>query len=216
MTSSKYEDPAAAGEVRLWSAPPVGETAVDPATGGEEVLPLPTPEEIERIQRQAYEEAYAQGLEAGRQAGEEAVRARAAELAAVLRSLARPLEALDERVESELVHLVVAVARQLIRREIRTDPGHIVAAVREAVGVLPSSDATVHLHLHPEDAHLVREALTGEQDEGLWRIVEDPALTRGGCRVTTEVSQVDATLERRLAAVAAQVLGGERADDAGA
>ena len=152
MTSSKYEDPAAAGEVRLWSAPPVGETAVDPATGGEEVLPLPTPEEIERIQRQAYEEAYAQGLEAGRQAGEEAVRARAAELAAVLRSLARPLEALDERVESELVHLVVAVARQLIRREIRTDPGHIVAAVREAVGVLPSSDATVHLHLHPEDA----------------------------------------------------------------
>jgi flagellar assembly protein FliH len=37
---------------------------------------------------------------------------------------------------------------------------------------------------------------------------------RGGCRVTTENSQVDATLESRLGAVIAPLLAAERSHDA--
>ncbi len=214
MTSSDRDSPATG--VRVWTVPPVdgAQRQAHPEPSPEPVPAPPTPEEIEHIQKQAYDEAFAIGMEEGRRAGLEAVRPMVERLEAIVRRLARPLEALDQRIEDELTHLVMAVAGQLIRRELRTDPGQIVAAVREAVGVLADTESTVSLHLHPEDARLLRETLTGDEGQGLWRIVEDPALTRGGCRVVNEVSQVDATLERRLAAVAAQVLGGERAEDA--
>jgi len=44
-------------------------------------------------------------------------------------------------------------------------------------------------------------------------VVEDPALTPGGCNIETEHSRIDATVESRLAAVIAQVMGGERSAD---
>jgi flagellar assembly protein FliH len=47
-----------------------------------------------------------------------------------------------------------------------------------------------------------------------WKIVEDPVCARGGCKVLTGSSQVDATLESRLAALINSLLGGERDVDA--
>lgn len=174
---------------------------------------LLTAERIERIEEQAREE----GFEAGRQEGLAAARAeidaRAAMLDRLMGNLAAPLEQVDEEVEQELVALALAVTRQLVRRELRSDPGQIVAVVREAMAVLPSSARSVELRLHPEDATLVREVMRVGEDEPRWRIVEDPVLSRGGCKVNTETTQVDATLESRLNAVVAQVLGGERGED---
>jgi len=45
-------------------------------------------------------------------------------------------------------------------------------------------------------------------------IKEDPTLARGGCKVETDTSQIDASMESRIAEIAAEVLGGERRDDA--
>lgn len=67
------------------------------------------------------------------------------------------------------------------------------------------------MHLHPEDAALVRERLASPQAERAWSIIEDPVLGRGGCRVTAENSEIDARLETRVAAAIAQLLGEERA-----
>ena len=127
--------------------------------------------------------------------------------------LSEPLADLDTTVESELVALAIAIAKHLVRRELKTDPGQIVAVVREAIGALPVTKRHVQLHLHPEDAVLVREALSIAHDERPWRIVEEPTMTRGGCRVVTEVSQLDSTVERRLGAVIAAALGTEREQD---
>jgi len=62
---------------------------------------------------------------------------------------------LDEEVEKELILLVTGIATQIIRREIKMDPGQIIAAVREAIKVLPLSSQKISLYLHPEDADLV-------------------------------------------------------------
>jgi len=51
-------------------------------------------------------------------------------------------------------------------------------------------------------------------EELRWRIVEEPTLTRGGCRVESEDSRIDATVEARLGALIARALGGEREEDA--
>ncbi len=231
-------------EMELWDFPVVGDGEQD-ESGATDVAGLtapPTAESIEQIQQQAHEEAfrqgyqeglqqgleegreqgYQEGLEQGRREGLEQgqtqIQQQLAHWQALMQTLARPLEELDHQVERELVALAMQVARQVVRREIRTDPGQVIGAVRRAVSVLPLSARDVRVYLHPEDAALVREALSADEEseeERRWKIVEDPALARGGCVVETEQSRIDATVESRLAAVIAQVMGGERESDAG-
>jgi flagellar assembly protein FliH len=49
--------------------------------------------------------------------------------------------------------------------------------------------------------------------ERLSVLVEDPVINRGGCKVVTDTSQIDATLESRLASLMAPLLAGARAVD---
>ena len=200
---------------------------------------VPTLEEIEAIQRDAHEEGFAAGYQEGRRegrdqgykkgqqegyaeayqrgyaeglaGGREDLASRVQQLDRILGLLGRPLEALDAAVEEQLTWMTTEIARRLIRRELRTSPGEIVAVVREAVGLLPVASTDVQVRLHPDDAQLIREVLSlGRDDQPIWRIVEDQTLSRGGCLVNTELSRIDATLEKRLGAVIATVLGDER------
>jgi flagellar assembly protein FliH len=106
--------------------------------------------------------------------------------------------------------LAGAIARALIRRELKTQPGQIVAVIRETVALLPASAREVRVHLHPEDAALVRESLAETTMDRAWAIAEDPVLSRGGCRVTSDNSTIDARVEARLGAAIAAALGDER------
>jgi len=198
-----------ASGARSWAPPNMDRAAPAAAQGGT----MLTAAQIEQLQRQAYDEAYTAGLEEGRAAGRNELLAKGGEVERLLGVLARPFEDLDEQVEQELVTLAMALVRQLVRREIRSDPGQIVAVVRDAMALLPVASRNVRLHLHPEDASLVREALTTAGEERPWSIVEDPMLARGGCKVITDYSQVDASLESRLAQLFTQVFGGERGSD---
>ncbi|HVY23218.1 MAG TPA: flagellar assembly protein FliH [Steroidobacteraceae bacterium] len=176
----------------------------------------PTLAELEDVERAAWDEAYAKGLEAGRKAGEQEARKRMEQVTsieAILNALAKPLQQLDREVETQLVSLVFAIAKQVVRRELRIDPAQVIAVVRDTVGLLPLAQRNVRVHLHPEDARLIRERLAEPQSERAWSIIEDPVMSRGGCRVTTDTSQIDARLETRLAAVFAHLMGDDR--DAG-
>jgi len=191
----------------------------------EELTPILTVDEIEAMQKQAYDEAFAQGKMHGFQQGFDEgskkgyednvhlLQSQAATLVSLLESLSEPFKKLDEEVEKELVKLVIGIATQIIRREIKLDSGQIVAVVRETINVLPLASQKISLKLHPEDAGLVRSALALDEISSSWSIVDDPLITRGGCEVDTEISHVDATVEHRLAAVIATVLGGDRERD---
>jgi len=187
---------ASGSEVESWALQPVD---------GDHLKNLSaiTARQIEQVQQQAYQE----GFEQGRQDG---FALSAQRLESILAGLAEPLGKLDETIMDELAALIIACTRQLIRRELRTNPGEIIGIVREALGVLPVSARKIRVLLHPEDAVLVRENLGSHSAERRWSIEEDASITRGGCRVVTENSQIDASIESRLAAVAARMLGNER------
>jgi len=53
------------------------------------------------------------------------------------------------------------------------------------------------LVLNPEDANLVRQMLAYEYQESVWRVIEDPHMARGGCRIETAEGELDATVETR-------------------
>ncbi|PWV63280.1 flagellar assembly protein FliH [Plasticicumulans acidivorans] len=163
---------------------------------------------------------HAEGLARGEADGAAAAAARAeaelngrlALLDELARELARPLQTLDAELEADLLTLVVAIARQLVRRELRTAPGEIVAVIREAVPLLPVANRSIEIRLHPEDAALVRELGLGGED---WRLLEDPTLSRGGCQLNAEHSHIDASVETRLGKVVATLLGSARGEEAG-
>jgi flagellar assembly protein FliH len=60
---------------------------------------------------------------------------------------------------------------------------------------------------------LVRDALSMHDEDQPLKIIEDPIQTRGGCRILTDTSQIDATVESRINAIIANLLGGERSTD---
>lgn len=167
--------------------------------------------QLEALQKQAYDEAYAQGLLDGAAEGTARAQAQGERLDGLLEQLARPFRELDECVEKQLVQLAMIVARNVIRRELKTDPSHVIGAVREALKVLPVAARDVRVKLHPEDAALVRKFLKPVEGERAWNIEEDQLVTRGGCRVETEFSHVDASIESRLSALLAAMVGDERA-----
>ncbi|MCW9058331.1 MAG: flagellar assembly protein FliH [Gammaproteobacteria bacterium] len=165
---------------------------------------------------QARKEGYAQGHEEGLRAGQQEIHRQVQRLEQLLVALRQPFAELDAAVEEQLSQLAMLVARHLVRRELKADPGQVVAVVREALAALPITSRMVRLHLHPEDATLVREAFSLNEEEAHIQVLDDPVQSRGGCRVQTDNSQIDASVETRLNALIAQVLGGEREEDASA
>jgi flagellar assembly protein FliH len=181
-----------------------------PAIDGSDGKGYLTAGRLQELQKDAFEEAWQKGHAEGLAAGQETVLQRAARFDELLRALSRPFDQLDESVEKQLLELSVALVKQLFRREIKINPTHVIGVVREAIQALPIASRTVQVHLHPDDAALVRETLRPADGEPAWLIVEDPLASRGGCRVTTENSQIDASAESRLHAVISRCLGDER------
>ena len=127
MTASRYELPSISG------------MAVQARRAGKTV------QELEDVERRAYEEAYAKGRAEGLASAEKEMRpqlqqlqARVERLDAIIGTLARPLHELDAEVEDQLVHLALTVARHLVRRELRIDPSQVIAIIRETVRVYGS------------------------------------------------------------------------------
>jgi flagellar assembly protein FliH len=131
--------------------------------------------------------------------------------------LSRPLHQLDDEVIRELTSLALTVARHVIRRELRADPGQVIAVVQRAASILPVASRNIRLFVNPADAEILRGGLSTLQGEqSAWQVLEDPGLARGGCRIETENSRIDASIERQIAAIAVELLGGEREEDSGA
>ena len=162
------------------------------------------------LQAEAHKEAFEQGLEEGRQAGRAEVKAQVDRLAGMFYDLAKPFEALDAEVERELLTLAMALARQIVRRELKADPTQIIGIIREAIAALPVATRDVRVHLHPEDATVVKQHLAPTENERAWAIIEDPVMARGGCQITTNTSRIDARLETRLGGILSELLGTER------
>ncbi len=174
---------------------------------------LPSEETLGAALRNAELRGYAAGIaraQAETAAGLAAREERIKRLDGILTLLGRPLEALDEAVGSELAQLALAVGKHLARRELKCEPSQVIALVRESIALLPLSSREVKVHLHPEDAAILRERLAPVTSERAWTLIEDPTLTRGGCIVRSESSRIDARVESRIAAVAASLFGEER------
>jgi flagellar assembly protein FliH len=200
-------------EVSRWNLPEVAGKTVQGRRAGRTVSEL---EDVEqRAHKEAYAKGHAAGLAAARAESQQALnqlKTQAATIESMLTAIAQPFSDLDSQIEEQLVQLAVTIARQLVRRELRMDPAQVIAIIRETVALLPAPTRDVRVHLHPDDATVVREKLATPSADRAWTIVEDPVMTRGGCRVTTDTACIDQRLETRIQGILATILGEERSD----
>jgi flagellar assembly protein FliH len=192
----------AAGTVALWTVPDMDGAPVPQR--------MATVGGLADLQAEAHKEAFELGLAEGREAGRAEVQAQVDRLAGMFYDLAKPFEVLDSEVERELLTLAMSLARQIVRRELKTDPTQIIGIIREAIAALPVATRDVRVHLHPEDATVVKQHLAPTENERAWTIIEDPVMARGGCQITTATSRIDARLETRLGGILSELLGTER------
>ena len=192
----------------------------------EEPVFQPTEQQInewkQELKQQIYDEAYAEGHQQGMQAAEQEIAAAQAETQAlqqklrdIIQHLDAPLEKMNHEVEQQIELLAVSLAQQLVRREIKNDSGQIVGLIRDSIALLPAASRKIKITIHPDDSQIIKEALSLDMDDAdfNWTLIEDPMMTAGGCIIKSDQSVINATVENRLASLAASVLSGDREAD---
>lgn len=181
----------------------------------EDVKPL-TLDELEAIRQDAYNEGFATGEKDGFHAGqlkakqdaEMALAVKMAGLEQLMTQLFQPIAAQDQLLEEAMVSLLGQMVRQVIQRELVSDSSQIRQVLSEALKLLPMGASNIRIHLNPQDFEMIK-ALR-ERHEEHWRILEDASLLPGGCRVESELSRIDATVETRLNLALKQLLEQQR------
>ncbi|MFA7680415.1 MAG: FliH/SctL family protein [Pigmentiphaga sp.] len=150
-------------------------------------------ESARKIQELAFEEGYQKGHEQGLQEARQDL----SHLAELARQLSQTQQALEAGLAPRVVDLALLIARQVVARELAQDPALILEVARQAMAQLSGHSSQRVLKLHPQDFALLHQQLGNELGQAGWQLQADPSLTRGGCRIHSTDTEVDATLETR-------------------
>ncbi|HEY5799797.1 MAG TPA: flagellar assembly protein FliH [Burkholderiaceae bacterium] len=183
--------------------------SAQPEPEPEPQIELPTAETVAKIlddaraegyadgQERGLTEGFAHGLEQGLASGSEQVQEEIVRLRAIANGYANAVTEADETVADDLLNLALDLAKAMLKTALDIKPELMMHVVREAIDYLPALQQPALLHLHPEDALLVREQMGEELASGGWRIVEDDLMERGGCKVDTPSNSIDAGTSKR-------------------
>jgi flagellar assembly protein FliH len=154
-------------------------------------------EEVERRVRLTREGAIVETEERLR-AEYECVRQQAQQqVAAILRDFEQERAGYFDRVESEVVHLALSIARKILQRETELDPTLLAALVRIALDRMQSGPA-VRVRVIATEVEAWRRL--GESGGGapIWEVVADDDLRPGDCVVETELGKANFGFEAQL------------------
>ena len=169
-----------------------------------QAAPAPSPssaEELQRIQKKAYEEGYARGHEAGQAAGMQIAERETSQLQTLMQNLQTALNQVDQQLAQSLLDLSLEIAHKMVTEALEVHPEIILKIVSTAISSLPHFNQNAHLILNPLDAELVRREMGDQLMHAGWKIFTDAKIARGGCRVETAHSHIDATNPARWRAI---------------
>lgn len=180
-----------------WEMSALDEERVEKSRSVGDML-LPTAEGLEQLQAQAHSEGFA----AGYQEGKIKALADAERMKHLVAGLDEAMQQFDQQIANDVLALALEIAKQMLRQALKVKPGLALNVVREAMNALPQASHHPTLILNPEDATLVRSFLESDLAHANWKIQEDSRIERGGCRIESANSEIDATMEARWRRVA--------------
>ena len=191
--AADFDFDIAGADVVRWTAPGFARTrAPEP-----EIPKPPSVEDLQALEKAAYEEGFSRGHEEGMAAGQADVRRMIAQIEGILDGFTRPLARLDGEVADALGDLAVRIAGVLLGRAYAADPTLLADLVREALDAVGTTNREVELRLHPDDLGVLAPHLAGLSGV---RLTSDVALARGELRLHSEGMRIDGTLAARLQA----------------
>lgn len=213
MASFGDERPSTLARRAAEAAPPAGVSLNSVGLDLPPDVMLPSVEELEAMREAARQEGFEQGLDEGRTQGraeghaegftagsaegEQAAQLELEQLRTVAASFGEAVAQADETIARDVLDLALRLARGMVRTGLDVRPELIMSVVRDAINQLPILQQPALLTLNPQDAELVRHGMADELASGGWRIIENAAIARGGCRVETASNQIDAQVEAR-------------------
>ena len=154
-------------------------------------------EEADSIREAASKEGYQQGLA---QAVEDLAQIREALNAFV----GAPQEVFDY-IAPEILEISVDIAQKIIKKEVSQNPEIVLEKITEILKTLPKEEPKVTIRVNPMQVSIAKQAIPDMLEAaGLDTkivVLQDEAVTEGGCIVTTNNGVIDATIESQIAIV---------------
>ena len=167
-------------------------------TAGAENFSAATAQMLQSSYDQGYEKGLAEGIAALHQQSVKELRNLITAISEASEQQADPL------VEREMLALTIEIARLVIRREVTLQPDILLDIINAGIEQLGGEHSkTRKVILNPIDASEVRQHVPEGSDIAL---IDNPEMPRGGCRIETATSAVDAGIEDWLQTVSAQLL----------
>lgn len=150
------------------------------------------------------EEAYARGRQEGLAMAEQKLESTTQALTQALEDVSRLRNSLAQTGSRDMLRLVMAVSEQIVRRAVAADPSVVLAIIENALQVSVRAD-NYRIRINPVDLEGVtkQKPLFLASISGLKNISfeADASITPGGCRVDSELGDVDATIETQLESI---------------
>ncbi len=164
---------------------------------GEEIL-RQAQENAARIEREAYEKGFAEGRQDGLAEGLGKFEPLTQQFEGLYNAIHGQREAVNSRYEGDLLVLVKTMVDRLVNHEVSVNPRVIEACLKKAMEYVVEN-SLVRVHLNPDDFNRLKAA--GLEDPALLegrntlQLVEDPGVSAGGCLLSTDFGEIDATIE---------------------
>jgi flagellar assembly protein FliH len=166
-------------------------------------------EQLKAARQSGYQDGYRDGLaalDAFKQSFAKQVTAQVAEVAV---NFGAQLDAIQGEMAQALARASVSLARQVVRNQLATQPQLVATVATEAIEALLLSARHIVVRVNPQDHGLIADGAADTLAARNARLVADPSISRGGCRVESDIGVVDASMETRWRLAAGALGQGE-------
>ena len=162
--------------------------------------------QVAAARTQGYQDGYRDGLVALDSFKQSYANQVGAQVGQVLHALDHELGALEQQMAASVARIATELARQVVRSEITQRPALVAQVAREAVNAVLASARQITVQVHPDDHALVAAGCEDALLARGARLLAQPSVARGGCRVESDAGTVDARVAARWVQ-ATQALG---------
>lgn len=188
---------------------PLAELTDDPFSQQQSELEQMQNQARSEAQGQGYAEGHQQGFSEGQKAGYEAgfqqglaeAQQQQAPLQARMQQLvsefSHTLEALDSVIAARLMQLALEAARQVIGQAPHVDGTALLRQIQGMIQQEPMFSGKPTLRVHPDDLQRIEQSLGATLSLHGWRLMADSTIHPGGCKVSAEDGDLDASIATR-------------------
>lgn len=146
---------------------------------------------------QGYQDGLAQGLEQGLAQARQQQAPLHARMQQLVSEFQNTLDALDSVIASRLMQMALEAARQVIGQTPCVDNSALIKQIQGLLQQEPLFSGKPQLRVHPDDLQRVEEMLGATLSLHGWRLRGDPTLHHGGCKVSADEGDLDASVATR-------------------